>query len=310
MTHEFTERLLSKGLNPSLSRIGAISFVNTLPIYQGLALRADWSLTYAPPAELNGMMERGQLDVSPVSSAFYLQHQHRFTLLPSLSVSSYGSVDSVLFLSKDPLEALSSVQSPLMVPDDSATSVALLGYLLSQHWKQSVSNRFKTYQAKHYLSAIQRNHCGLVIGDRALMIKYALSQATPIKNPILREIQDAFSGWHVMDLSNGWMSAMKTPVVFAVWIAQNSFAQNHPEALKEIESALCHSRDEFCHQMSWQKQALQLAQSSLPLPEEVLMRYWQHSLDYTWTSEHEKSLAQWSQVLHSSETFNQPVVPV
>ena len=84
-------------------QLGAISFMNTLPIYHGfesqLALPPE--IHYGNPAELNSAMEAKQLDISPVSSVYYLRNQEKLQLLPGLSVSSYGSVErcSLLFRS-------------------------------------------------------------------------------------------------------------------------------------------------------------------------------------------------------------------
>lgn len=280
--------------------IGAISFVNTLPIYQGLSLPKGWQLHYAPPAELNQRMKSGEFSVSPVSSAFYLQHQDALTLLPSLSVSSYGSVDSVLFLSRKPIEQLMGGSQPILVPNDSATSVALLAHILKQKFLIDAQPRFQTYDASQFLSTVPSADCGLVIGDRALMIKHALDGEPKALNPQLKMIRDAFEGWYIMDLSNEWVEETKTPIVFAVWVAQRTFAQDHPDTLNGLVERLTISRDHFWHHSLWQKQAIERAQKALPLSKEALMQYWGKSLNYDWSAEHDRSLALWGDVIAAS----------
>jgi chorismate dehydratase len=289
-------------------RLGAISFINTLPIYQGLQSTADLTLNYQPPATLNELMLQGELDVSPVSSAFYLAHTEKFTRLDNLSVSSYGSVDSVLFLSKEPLKNLLPTCPTIAVPDDSATSVQLLRYLLKQQLGESIDDRLVTYPAEHYLEALKEHGCGLIIGDRALMAKLAIeNDQLASQSEEMRLIHQHCAHWHVYDLSNGWVEQTGYPIVFAVWVAQRQFAQDHPDIIESIETTLVHNQRQFFKNEPLRQRALAQAQESLPLPDTVLLRYWQHSLNYGWSPEHDASLACWQRIIMAmdSSDFNQ-----
>lgn len=298
--HERGQAKHSAGALPELIRLGAISFVNTLPLYQGLQSTELITLCYQPPATLNHMMLNDELDVSPVSSAFYLNHTDQLLRLDNISVSSYGSVDSVLFLSKVPLSQLLDECPTIAIPDDSATSVQLLRYLLNQQLGESIDHRLVTYSARDYQQALSQHGCGLIIGDRALMAKMAIDDATLAQQSCeMQAIHQECADWFIYDLSNGWVEQTGYPVVFAVWVAQRHFAEAYPEAVQQIQAELVANHQQFWNDSVKQQVALQTAKQSLPLPDDVLLNYWRHSLHYGWSPEHDASLTRWKEIMTS-----------
>lgn len=152
-------------------RLGAIGFVNALPVMMGF----EWprslvggQLVMAAPSVLNRALLSGELDASPVSSACYLRHQTDLLLIPGLSVSSPGAVESVLFISRHPIEAGTSLPHVIPVPDDSETSIALLRQLLRERAGCDLDARMRVYPAADYAEVLQEFGCALIIGDRAL----------------------------------------------------------------------------------------------------------------------------------------------
>ncbi len=262
-------------------RLGAIGFINTIPIYLPFESRLNVSLHYDTPAHLNDMIHHAQLDVSPVSSAYYWQHQDQLHLLEDLSVSSFGSVESVLFVSKVPLgpEILSLEQ--IGVPDDSATSIELLSTMLTQEVGQVLQNRFQVYEALNYQAALESYGCALVIGDQALLIHQT----------------ELPSQYHIYDLSNWWVQKTGLPFVFAVWVARKPWNVDHAQELKQLQSDLTAARDRFFDREDCLIKGLEAAQERSGLPRERLVHYFKNALDYRFTDAHRQALEQFGKRL-------------
>lgn len=257
-------------------RLGAIGFINTIPIYLPFESTLDVDVYYDTPARLNAMIHRGELDVSPVSSAFYLANQNDLQLLEDLSVSSLGSVESVLFVSKVPLGSELLALEHIAVPDDSATSVQLLNAMLSEEVGQPLESRFEVYDAAHYRQALETQGCALVIGDHALLIHQT----------------DIPENYHVYDLSKWWVTKTGLPFVFAVWVARKDWAQENAEALKTLQAELTESRNTFFESEYWLTQGVQEAQARSGISTERLTHYFKTALDYRLTDAHRQALNQ------------------
>ena len=216
--------------NTTMVRLGAIAFINTLPVYFSPDTTAtdNISLHYDHPAALNKLMATGALDISPVSSAHYLKHQNNLILLDDLSVSSAGAVESVLFISKKPLHQSNDFQR-IAVPDDSATSIQLLKWILENETGKNLSDRFSIYPASEARTVLKDQGCALVIGDNALLLH---EQGTP-------------EGYYCYDLSSLWKERTGLPFVFAVWVANRAWGEQHLTELAHINATLIHNRDRF-----------------------------------------------------------------
>jgi chorismate dehydratase len=267
-------------------RLGAISFVNTVPIYSAYQPDQNVTLVYDVPAQLNTQILTGELDISPVSSACYLRNQDQLVLLEDLSVSSPGAVESVLFLSKQPLGA-SVLDMPIIsVPNDSETSVTLLAYLLKEATGQDLRPWFQVYEAADYRQTLAETGNALIIGDNALMMKESLSQDS--------------QGLHCYDLSTLWREKTQLPFVFAVWVANRQWAEQHPERLQEINQALCSARNRFFQEPSIFQAGLQSAQERSQLPLATLERYYRHCLTYHLSAAHQRSLEHFEAVIQNA----------
>lgn len=263
-------------------RLGAIGFLNTLPIYHDFTTPSGVQLSYDSPAGLNQRVLAGDLDISPVSSACYLRNQEHLLLLEDLSVSSPGSVNSVVLLSKTPLDSPEfRMRHPLVaVPDNSETSVALLVYLLKAQTGEDCEERFLTYPAAAYPRFLEETGCVLVIGDDALLLT-AGEGAVP-------------EGFHCYDLSNLWVQRTGLPFVFAVWVARRDWVAQAPEAnhalLRQLNQDLIDSRERFFHTPTLMESAIEIACRRFRLSPEALRRYYVESLFYGLTPRHRQAL--------------------
>lgn len=266
-------------------RLGAIAFVNTVPVYFGLRPDPAFELVYDVPARLNAMMDAGALDVSPVSSAYYLRNRDQLVLLDDLSVSSPGAVESVIFVSRKPLGP-ALLDSPVVsVPDDSETSVALLAHLLHQATGEDLRPWFRVYDAANYRQVLDETGSALVIGDNALLLQEA-------------GIPEAY---YCYDLSTLWREDTGLPFVFAVWVANRRWAKENAPALKTLNEALIESRARFFADPDLYSAGLALAHEKCGVPREKLARYYGVSLDYRLAEPHLVSLSRFDQVIRRLE---------
>ncbi|MBX2860485.1 MAG: menaquinone biosynthesis protein [Vampirovibrio sp.] len=268
--------------------IGAISFINTLPIYHLFQPNELESLVYASPASLNQFVAAGKLEISPVSSAHYLRHQRQLLLVPGLSVSSPGAVESVLFVSKNPMNHTLLDLPAIMVPDDSETSIALLAHLLQQSVKVDFRPWFKSYVAGDYAAALESSGNALIIGDHALMMADVLPE----------------EGYYCYDLADLWFRQTGLPFVFAVWVAQKDWAQTNAETLQQVTQRLCESREAFFADGTHLEEAVRLAEDRCKISPATLRRYFTRSLDFGWTQAHQSSLTLFSQVIQQLDTLS------
>ena len=114
-------------MNQRPLRVGMISAINTLPIYWGLTrglVDFPCRLVAGSPAQLNGMLRAGELDVSAISSVEYSLAAGSYLVLPGFSIAAQGKVGSVLFFMRRPPGELGGQK--VLLTENSATSCALL----------------------------------------------------------------------------------------------------------------------------------------------------------------------------------------
>jgi len=192
-------------------RLGRVSYKNTLPLFY------SWKLPFVEvvegtPAVLANGLSVGILDGGILSSLFFVQSGARFSLLPDISISSFGKVGSVLIFSEKPLEEIKTLKiSP-----------------------ESLSSNFITYAVfKKYLNLPVRfvkkgkADAELVIGDRAL-----------------ERVKTASSPF-VYDVGELWYKYTNLPAVFAVFIVPTKWLVNNPKRAAELSLTLLNAKDRF-----------------------------------------------------------------
>lgn len=182
-------------------RIGKIPYTNLFPIFFSMQCHCDCSayeFIEGPPSSLNRMLREGQLDISPSSSIEYLKNPDMYEIVPGHSISSTGSVLSILLFSRRPIDQLEGAE--VAVSSQSETSVALLDIVL---------RKFYGFEKISLISSDSPELSGkeafLLIGDDAL--KAGSSGGTN-------------KGLTVYDLGKIWHDHTGLPFVFALWIAR------------------------------------------------------------------------------------------
>ncbi|AMK12245.1 menaquinone biosynthetic enzyme MqnA/MqnD family protein [Pseudodesulfovibrio indicus] len=194
-------------------RLGKIGYLNVLPIYHPLEsglLKNDFVVTSGPPAALNRLMDAGELDLSAASSVEYARHPDKYFLIPDIAIGSRGPVQSVLLLSRRPVQELDS--KTILVSAQTHTSAALLGVLKKKLWK--ISTGLVTGNATAALEAGERPEAILCIGDEALNLRYHPDYP------------------HRIDLGEAWRELTGLPFIFGVWLVSRESWERDGERLE------------------------------------------------------------------------------
>jgi len=203
-------------------RVGRIEFVNCFPLYhhfeRELSARGlGAAVVEGHPAALNTMLVDGAIDVTLSSSIAFARNAPDQVLLPQVSISSFGAVDSIQLFARTPLARIRRVA----LTEKSATSICLLK-VLCREWgiePDLAPRRGPLSEVLEDFDAL------LLIGDEALHLLRV--EAYP----------------HHYDLGAEWRSVTGLPMVYAVCAARRDFVGEQPEAAAAAGAALLASRD-------------------------------------------------------------------
>jgi chorismate dehydratase len=200
-------------------KLGKIGFLNVLPIYHPLEsgiVAHPFEIVSGHPAKLNGLMARGELDLSVVSSVEVARNPERYFVIPDLSIGCLGAVQSVLLLSRTPIERLD--RQRVLATTQSHTSVSLLKILFQVCLRRNLSLDFGN--CTEALAGDAPPAAFLAIGDEALRLR-----------------NDPRYPFH-MDLGEAWHSWTGLPFVFALWVVQRRTVERMHGNLGEAVQAL------------------------------------------------------------------------
>ncbi len=196
-------------------RVGRIRYLNTLPFYHDLAsiLEKDgleFEATAGSPAEINQKMAQGLIDIAPISSLEYLNHQNQYLLFPDLCIGSRDFSGSVLLLSKERIEALNG--ATISLSQDSLSAATLLKILLKLRFK--FQNDYRVDPNNPTDMFAHAKAC-LVIGDEALF---------------LRPKEFLYK----TDLSEVWWKWTNRPFCFSLWAVNKNFYADHSDEVNHF----------------------------------------------------------------------------
>jgi chorismate dehydratase len=201
-------------------KVGHIQFLNCLPLYYGLiyddAMRS-MELTKGTPAQLNNWLIEGKLDISPISAIEYARNASKLILLPDISVSSDGEVDSILLAAKTPVETLGD--SRIALTNTSRTSQVLLKLILKE--KYGLEPAYFEH-APDLGAMLEKADAALLIGDPALKALWNTKYASN---------DDKL---YLYDLGTEWKSYTGRRMVYAVWAARRSYYEGYPDKVAAV----------------------------------------------------------------------------
>jgi chorismate dehydratase len=183
-------------------RLGAVSYLNTKPLVDGLDARPDlFTLRFDVPARCAALLHEGRIDLGLIPAIEYLRGEYR--IVPGVAIGSDGPVASVAIFSRVPVERITT----LAIDTSSRTSVALTRILCARHWQIAPK---LTPSEPDVRAMLARADAALIIGDPALTI-------------------DAEGlGLIKIDLGSAWKSMTGLPFVYAMWSGRDGVCgQDH-----------------------------------------------------------------------------------
>ncbi len=202
--------------------MGKISYINASPVYYGLdnGLLPAWlNMVADVPSALNRQIISGQIELSPISAAFYAQNFKELLLLPDLSISCNGKVLSVILASQYPLDDLDG--KTVMFSKESASAASFLKMIFNQ---KNIHPNYEIGQVDSSKTLVSSVDAVLVIGDTALV------------QPWDKDFE------YCIDLGQFWYDMTQLPFVFAVWAVRREFAKKYPDRVQQIYELLMASK--------------------------------------------------------------------
>lgn len=185
-------------------RLGAVSYLNTLPLVEGLGKLSDIALTLTAPARLIDLLLDGSIDAGLISLIDAQRSPAPLALLPVGMIASDGPTMTVRLFASKPIEQIRRVA----VDADSHTSVALLRLILAHQFnvrpqitELDIESLFAGGAAG--ASAPEEHEALLIIGDKV------------VTSAALAERYD-----RQIDLGEQWKAMTGLPFVYAVWMCR------------------------------------------------------------------------------------------
>jgi chorismate dehydratase len=263
-------------------KIGRIQYANLFPIFYYLDRKCDnsrYKFIKGVPSRLNKMLRNGELDISPSSSIEYLRNKKKYRILPWFSISSSGSISSILLFSKFPLNELGG--KTIAVTSDSETSAALLKVILREFL--SLKCTFKPTSLRSVKNILSSFSAILHIGDTAMI------EAKKLSNPLIPSLAEGGinrSAPFIYDLGELWNKHTGLPFVFALWVVRKKSLSERGELIRKLSSDLINAKNYAPGHFSIiAKEAPQKKWIS----EKELVNYWK-IISYDFTEKHVEGL--------------------
>ncbi len=255
-------------LEEAMLRIGQIDYANCVPIFSAFRQRHETEYVFVKgvPAQLNRMLQAGEIDLCPSSSIEYARHADEYLLLPGLSISSIGAVRSVMLFSYLPLTGLDG--AVIGLSGESATSVILLRILLARYYH--FTNQFVPVAGQSLVTDASMQAI-LLIGDAAL-----------------RGVKEN-STRYVYDLGELWYEATGLPFVFALWMVRRDAFIHEPSGVVDCARQLIMAKEMAKNSYSASAMA---ATADDFLTEDELIAYWE-GISYDLTELHLQGVRQY-----------------
>lgn len=181
-------------------RVGVVSFVNTLPLIDGLEGLANVHLQHSVPSLLYDQLINDEVDMALCSCIDYQRAAEPMLIVPVGLLGCEGATMTVRLYSTAPIANIKRVYCDT----DSHTSIALMRILLME--LHGIEPELIDYDAREQVAENKLVHwpeAMLLIGD-----KVVTDSPPAIRYP------------HQLDLGAAWAELTGLPFVFAVWMTK------------------------------------------------------------------------------------------
>lgn len=198
-------------------QLGHINYLNCLPLTYTLSENTPENIALKKdvPAKLNQAIINNNLDISPVSSIIYARNFKHLQILPNISIMADGPVQSIILVSKKPIEEIHN--DKILLTSQSATSHCLLKIILAKKYLATPQYSIAKLTPQDPLP-LEDVTASLFIGDDALYVKYHQQE-----------------NLYYYDLGQEWKDLTGLCMVYAVWVVNRTFAQKNPSLTHDIQ---------------------------------------------------------------------------
>jgi len=205
-------------------RLGAVGYLNAVPLVYGLERSPRFDVRYDVPSECARLLHENDIDVGLIPSIEYLRGGP-YRIVPDVAIASAGPVASVAIFTKKPIADVRSIA----MDTSSRTSVALTRVLCARLFE--VEPRFEA-RGPDLDDMLQHCDAALLIGDNALFLD---SDATRLT---LDASDDNRHGIEKIDLGQAWKKLTGLPFVYAFWAGRpGALTPADVEALQQARDA-------------------------------------------------------------------------
>jgi chorismate dehydratase len=176
-------------------RIGVVPYLNAKPLIYGLTHKTDLiEFVFETPSLLPGMLNNNHIDVALIPVIEYFRNVS-YAIVPDISISSVGTVESVKIFSKVPLQDVHTIA----LDKSSSTSNTLIRIIFSEY--MHVFPQYTQWNKQYDISQTNTDAV-LLIGDNAM------------------KVMD--NGYFTLDLGQAWFEYTGLPFVYAVWVVKRN----------------------------------------------------------------------------------------
>jgi chorismate dehydratase len=259
-------------------RISIVEYLNTAPLVRGFThgpLRGKYELSFAVPSECAEALRSAAVDVAIIPAIEY-QRMPNLVILPNLSIASKKSVQSLLLVSKKPIQEVTRIA----LDRSSRSTQALTRILCKKLWQ--IQPEF--FEAAPDLPAmLQQADAALLIGDPALRLAIACASGDLVSPASLAGLSQGVS-LHIYDIVEKWRAMTGLPAVLAMWAARREAVT--PQLVEDFRDSL-----DFGLQHVDAISAEAAAEMNLPAAD--LRRYLLENIDYHLDEENLRGLARY-----------------
>lgn len=251
------------------AKVGAVSFLNTLPLIEGLGKLKDIELTLTAPSGLIDLLLGGEVDLALASIIDYQRSPEPLELVPAGIIGCDGSTMTVRIFSRTPIERIRTLHADV----DSHTSVALARIILGE--RTGAQPAIVDFDVDEH-----RSERGESVADAAWPESVLM-----IGDKVITDSPPATLYPHQLDLGEAWKELTGLPFVYATWMCRAGAIE--AGRLRTIASVLDRQRRHNMTRLDWiigQRAALR------GWPTEVAREYLIDLLRYEMTDEHRRAV--------------------
>lgn len=173
--------------------VGVVPYMNAKPLICGLNQYVDLiEVRFEVPSLLPGMLNNDQLDVAIIPSVEYFRNG-AYAIIPEISISSIGAVESVKIFSKVPVQDIKTIA----LDKSSSTSSTLTKIIFQKQYH--TSPQYTLWNGQYNISDTNTDAV-LLIGDNAM------------------KVPD--NEYVTLDLGQAWFENTGLPFVYAFWVVK------------------------------------------------------------------------------------------